>query len=192
MDSCLALIRAHQHGITVGSMNGENPRVFFFFFSGALDLDLVLQWSVQWPSDIKILNRAGVQWLCRATPEGGYTSTPKSPRNRTWPPGNVPRPNGAPKQSGVLGLLQGNGSHSRGECKHCFKRQLHTTHVGTVRAGNRTAVLPRHARGRRIRTYPELCTSKFNKVNLKQGAHMPWEKEGEKRRPEMRLLFVGY
>ena len=67
---------------------------FFFFFSGALDLDLVLQWSVQWPSDIKILNRAGVQWLCRATPEGGYTSTPKSPRNRTWPPGNVPRPTG--------------------------------------------------------------------------------------------------
>ena len=91
---------------------------FFFFFSGALDLDLVLQWSVQWPSDIKILNRAGVQWLCRATPEGGYTSTPKSPRNRTWPPGNVPRPNGAPKQSGVLGLLQGNGSHNA--------EQLHT------------------------------------------------------------------
>ena len=82
--------------------------------------------------------------------------------------------------------------YSRGECKHCFKRQLHTTHVGTVRAGNRTAVLPRHARGRRIRTYPDLCASKFNKVNLKQGAHMPWEKEGEKRRPEMRLLFVGY
>ena len=91
---------------------------FFFFFSGALDPDLVLQWSVQWPSDIKILNRAGVQWLCRATPEGGYTSTPKSPRNRTWPPGNVPRPNGAPKQSGVLGLLQGNGSHNA--------EQLHT------------------------------------------------------------------
>ena len=113
MDSCLALIRAHLHGITVGSMNGENPRV-----------------------------------------------------------------------SKTL--------YSRGECKHCFKRQLHTTHVGTVRAESRTAVLPRHAPGRRIRTYPDLCASKFNKVNLKQGAHMPWEKEGEKRRPEMRLLFVGY
>ena len=91
---------------------------FCFFFSGALDPDLVVQWSVQWPSDITILNRAGVQWLCRATPEGGYTSTPKSPRNRTWPPGNVPRPNGAPKQSGVLGLLHGNGSHNA--------EQLHT------------------------------------------------------------------
>ena len=55
--------------------------VFFFFFSGALDPDLVVQWSVQWPNDITILNRAGVQWLCRAMPEGGYTSTPKSPRN---------------------------------------------------------------------------------------------------------------
>ena len=41
-----------------------------------------------------ILNRARVQWLCRATPEGGYTSTPKSPRYRTWPPGNAPRPTG--------------------------------------------------------------------------------------------------
>ena len=27
MDSCFALIEAHQHGIAVGSMNGENPRV---------------------------------------------------------------------------------------------------------------------------------------------------------------------
>ena len=113
IDSCFALIRAHQHGITVGSMNGENPRV-----------------------------------------------------------------------SKTL--------YYRGECKHSFKRQLHTTHVGTVRAGNRTAVLPRHARGRRTRTYPDLCASKFNKVNLKQGEHMPWEKEGEKRRPERRLLFAGY
>ena len=41
-----------------------------------------------------ILNKARVQWLCRGTSEGGYTSTPKSPRNRTWPPGNVPRPMG--------------------------------------------------------------------------------------------------
>ena len=47
--------------------------------------DPVEQWSVQWPNDITILNRAGVQWLCRSTPEGLYTSTPKSPRNRTWP-----------------------------------------------------------------------------------------------------------
>ena len=97
---------------TLASRVPQHEFFFFFFFSGALDPDLVVQWSVQWPSDITILNRAGVQWLCRATPEGGYTSTPKSPRNRTWPPGNVPRPNGAPKQSGVLGLLQGNGSHN--------------------------------------------------------------------------------
>ena len=31
-------------------------------------------------------------------------------------------------------------------------------------AGDRTAVLPRHARRRRIRRYPDLCASKFNKV----------------------------
>ena len=67
-----------------------------------------------------------------------------------------------------------------------------TQHMWELLAGNRTAVLPRHARGRRIRSYPDLCASKFNKTNLKQGAHMPWEREGEKRRPEMRLLFAGY
>ena len=39
-------------------------------------------------------------------------------------------------------------------------------------AGDRTAVLPRHARSRRIRRYPDLCASKFNKTNLKQGAHI--------------------
>ena len=39
-------------------------------------------------------------------------------------------------------------------------------------AGNRTAVLPRLARGRRIRSYPDLCASKFNKTNLRQGAHI--------------------
>ena len=39
-------------------------------------------------------------------------------------------------------------------------------------AGNRTAVLPRLARGRRIRSYPDLCASKFKKTNLKQGAHI--------------------
>ena len=58
-----------------------------------------------------------------------------------------------------------------GACKHSFKRQLHTTHVGTI-GWERTAVLPRLARGRRIRSYPDLCASKFNKTNLKQGAHM--------------------
>ena len=50
---------------------------FFFFFSGAKATDPVVQWSVQWPNDITILNGAGVQWLCRVTPDGGYTSTPK-------------------------------------------------------------------------------------------------------------------
>ena len=39
-------------------------------------------------------------------------------------------------------------------------------------AGNRTAVLPRHARRRRISSYPDLCVSKFNKTNLRQGAHI--------------------
>ena len=94
-----ASLLCHSESAYQPCLNGIPNRVFmnlklFFFFSGALDPDLVLQWSVQWPSDITILNRAGVQWLCRATPEGGYTSTPKSPRNRTWPPGNVPRPTG--------------------------------------------------------------------------------------------------
>ena len=56
-------------------------------------------------------------------------------------------------------------------CKHSFKRQLHTTHVGTI-GWERTAVLPRLARGRRIRSYPDLCASKFNKANLRQGAHI--------------------
>ena len=67
---------------------------FFFFFQAPPATDPVVQWSVQWPNDITILNRAGVQWLCRATPEGRYASTPKSPRNWTWPPGNVPHPTG--------------------------------------------------------------------------------------------------
>ena len=43
-----------------------------------------------------ILNKARMQWLCRATPEEGYTSTPTSPKTRTWPPGNAPRPTGHP------------------------------------------------------------------------------------------------
>ena len=47
-----------------------------------------------------------------------------------------------------------------------------TQHMWELLAGNRTAVLPRHARGRRIRSYPDLCASKFNKTNLKQGAHI--------------------
>ena len=47
-----------------------------------------------------------------------------------------------------------------------------TQHMWELLAGNRTAVLPRHARRRRIRSYPDLCASKFNKTNLKQGAHI--------------------
>ena len=37
-----------------------------------------------------------------------------------------------------------------------FKCQHHTTHVGDV-AGNRTVVLPRHARGRRIKSLVYVC-----------------------------------
>ena len=47
-----------------------------------------------------------------------------------------------------------------------------TQHMWELLAGNRTAVLPRHAWRRRIRSYPDLCASKFNKANLKQGAHI--------------------
>ena len=85
----MGLIRMHSRQ----SVTGENP-CFFFVFQAPPATDPVVQWSVQWPNDITILNRARVQGLCRATSEGGYTSTPKSPRNRTWPPGNVPRPTG--------------------------------------------------------------------------------------------------
>ena len=58
----------------------------FFFFQAPKTTDPVVQWSVQWPNDITILNRAGVQWLSQVTPDGGYTSAPKWPRNQTWPP----------------------------------------------------------------------------------------------------------
>ena len=34
-----------------------------------------------------------------------------------------------------------------------------TQHMRELLAGNRAAVLPRHARGRRIRSYPDLCAS---------------------------------
>ena len=34
------------------------------------------------------------------------------------------------------------------------------------------AVVSRYTRGRRFRSYPDLCASKYNKTNLKQGAHI--------------------
>ena len=43
-----------------------------------------------------------------------------------------------------------------------------TQYMWHLLAGNRIAVLPQHARGRQIRSYPDLCASKFNKTNLKQ------------------------
>ena len=60
---------------------GRLKMLHVFFFQAPPATDPVVQWSVQWPDDITILNRARVQGLCRATPEGGYTRTPKSPRN---------------------------------------------------------------------------------------------------------------
>ena len=63
------------------SLSDRGKHVFFFVFQAPPATDPVVQWLVQWPNDITILDRAGVQWLCRATPEGGFTSTPKSPRN---------------------------------------------------------------------------------------------------------------
>ena len=61
--------------------------------------------------------------------------------------------------------------YCRSECKHPFKRHS-TQHMWGPLAGNRTAVLPRPSRGRRIRSYPDLCASKFKKTNLKRGAHI--------------------
>ena len=49
-------------------------------------------------------------------------------------------------------------------------RASYTQHMWELLVGNRTAVLTRHARGRRIRNYPDLCASKFNKTNLRQGS----------------------
>ena len=47
--------------------------------------------------------------------------------------------------------------------KHSFKHQFHTRHMGAELAGNCTAVLPQHACwGRGIRSYHNLCASKFN------------------------------
>ena len=75
-------------------MRGVIGASVFFVFQAPPATDPVVQWSVQWPNDITILNRARLQGLCRATHEEGYTSTRKSPRNRTWPPGNVPTQRG--------------------------------------------------------------------------------------------------
>ena len=47
-----------------------------------------------------------------------------------------------------------------------------TQHMWELLAENRTAVLPRQPRRRRIRSYPDLSANKFNKTNLKQGAHI--------------------
>ena len=92
MDSCFALSGAHQHGIAVGSMNGENLCL----------KDTFLPRRVQ--------------------------STPSSTSS--------------------------------------------TQYMWELLAGNHIAVLPQHARGRHIRSYPDLCASKFNKTNLKQLAHI--------------------
>ena len=43
--------------------------IIYFFFQAPPAMDPVVQWSVQWPDDITILSRAGVQWLSRATPD---------------------------------------------------------------------------------------------------------------------------
>ena len=81
---------------------GLNVRFFFVVFQAPPATDPVVQWPVQWPNDITMLNRAGVQWLCRATPEEGYAKIAQEsnlvPRKRS-------PPNGAPEQSGLLELL---------------------------------------------------------------------------------------
>ena len=91
MDSCFALIGTHRHGVAIGSMIGQNPRV-------------------------------------SQTLSGASASTSLSDSS--------------------------------------------TQHMWEPLAGNRTAVLPRLARGRRIRSYLDLCASKFKKTNLKQGTHI--------------------
>ena len=84
------------------SVTAENPCFFFVFQAPPATDPVVVQWLVEWPNDITILNRAGVQWLSRATPEGGFTTIAQelnlAPRKRS-------PPNGAPEQSGVQGLL---------------------------------------------------------------------------------------
>ena len=53
-----------------------------------------------------------------------------------------------------------------------FTTASSTQHIWELLVGNRTAVLLRHAWGRRIMSYPDLFVSKFNKKTLKQGAHI--------------------
>ena len=53
-----------------------------------------------------------------------------------------------------------------------FTTASSTQHIWELMVGNRTAVLLRHAWGRRIMSYPDLCVTKFNKKTLKQRAHI--------------------
>ena len=52
--------------------------------------------------------------------------------------------------------------------KHSFECQLNTTRMGAV-GGKLHAVLPRHALGRRISIFADLCASKSNKTNWPGG-----------------------
>ena len=63
--------------------------------------------------------------------------------------------------------------HIHGTSEILYYRQLHTTHMGAVGwEPHCNSSLLRHAWGRRIMSYPDLCVSKFNKKTLKQGAHI--------------------
>ena len=64
-----------------------------------------------------------------------------------------------------------------------------TQHMWELLAGNRTAVLPRHARRRRMRSYPNLCASKFNKTNLKHGEHIHQPKASSTSRMRTTCVF---
>ena len=63
---------------------------------------------------------------------------------------------GAHQHDIAVGFM--NGENPR-VSKYSCKRQLHTTHAPELLAGNCTALLPRHARGKQIRSYPDLCAS---------------------------------
>ena len=63
-------------------------------------------------------------------------------------------------------------STAAASAKHSFKRHLHTKHgVGELLAGNSTAILPRHARGRRIMGWC-MCAPCFKFVFWKQWAKL--------------------
>ena len=72
-----------------------NQKMQLTFFQASSATDPVVQWSVQWPNDITILNLTWgrLHQYAKIAQESNVAPRKRSP------------PNGEPEQSGVLGLL---------------------------------------------------------------------------------------